>query len=88
MAHDDQMAMQFLVREASARGASQGGATTSSPPTHGLGGRVQVRPMGWEVVFALDGLPSQPLPKGSVLDVRVEPERGMWVRTMEMASGQ
>jgi hypothetical protein len=75
--------LQFLVREAVPRTAASGHAGLSSvPPTHGLGARVQVRPSGWNVVVSLDGLPPMPLPQGSVLDVRVEPEKGQWLRTL------
>jgi len=80
--HDDPCALQFLVREPVTRALS-GAGSDGVRPAHGLASRVQVRPSGWHVVASLDGLPPTTLPKGSVLDMRIEPDRGQWLRTIE-----
>ena len=84
--HDDPRELQYLVREAMVR--SGGGLVQSdgggpSPEPHGRGGHIQMRPSGWNMVVSLDGLPPEPLSKDCVVDVRVEPEQDLWLRTID-----
>ena len=96
LAHPDQLALQFLVREAAARAASihvngadgggaggGGGDASGSHCAHGFGRRVRVRPSGWHVVLSIDGLPPTALPSGSVIEMAVDPSQEGWLRTVE-----
>ena len=84
--HDDPRELQYLVREAMVR--SGGGLVQSdgggpSPEPHGMSGHIQMRPSGWNMVVSLDGLPPEPHTKDCVVDVRVEPEQDLWLRTID-----
>ena len=94
LAHPDQHALQFLVREAAARAASTvngagggagggGGEASLSHCAHGFGRRVRVRPSGWHVVLSIDGLPPTVLPSGSEVELAVDPSQEGWLRTVE-----
>ena len=82
MRHEDPTLCQFLVREPCRTGG--GGDGLVARRAHGLAARVQVRPTGWHVVVSLDGLPPISIPKGGVLDMRVEDDAGQWLRTIEL----
>ena len=70
-----------MRRASDARRRGRGCMRAGAP--HVSASRVRVRPSGWHVVASLDGLPPTTLPKGSVLDMRIEPDRGQWLRTIE-----
>ena len=80
--------MQFLVREPSVRPSAKLGESATTPPAeamarpHGIGQRVRIRPMGWDLVASTDGLAPAPLPSRCVLTLEVEPDPANWLRTV------
>ena len=74
--HDDERTVQLLVREATPRPAAQ----VVGP--HGIGQRVRIRPLGWDLVASTDGLASMALPSRCVLTLEVEPDPANWLRTV------
>ena len=88
--HDEQQALQYLVREPAARAGGMAGVGSASSADgqstvapHSLGRRVRVRPTGWNMVASIDGLPPMRLPNGCVLSLEIEPDNERWLRTIK-----
>ncbi|KAL1498822.1 hypothetical protein AB1Y20_014125 [Prymnesium parvum] len=78
--HDDPMAVQYLVREPTPQLRGRANPWQTSDP-HGMAATVCVRPLGWEAVLTLDGLPPLRLPNSCSVTVQVEPEKNLWLHT-------
>jgi NAD+ kinase len=81
--HDDRHLLQFLVREGTPWGAVGGAANLEGGARHGLGRRVRMRPSGWQTIASVDGLPPTRLPRNCVVTFQIEPDEGLWLRTIE-----
>ena len=79
--HADPTTIQFLVREPTPRLKGRADPVLTSTP-HGLAGGVRIRPLGWEPVLSMDGLPPLRLPTSSSVTIEVEPQKRLWLHTV------
>ena len=84
LAHDDPTTIQYLVREPTPRLKGRTDPVLTSMP-HGLAAGVRIRPLGWEPVLSMDGLPPLRLPTNSSVTIEVEPQKHLWLHTASFA---
>lgn len=83
LAHPDDTTVQWHVREACQQ--RLGGALPQRPASHGQCRTVWIRPQGWDVVLAADGLNPIRLPMGSLVQMEIEPDRRLWDHQIRIA---
>lgn len=82
--HDDPMLLQYLVRDVAPRLMGQGVPSFTLTP-HGLANTVRVRPLGWDMVLSIDGLPPLRLPSHCMVTLEIEPDKSLWIHTAKFS---